>query len=142
MFRKLTVRDCMVTTIVTFREETPIYEALDKILEYKFSGAPVVNEKKEILGMFSECDALRAILKLVYHEEQIEYQVKDFMTAPVDCVHEDTGLVDVASKFIKDGRRRLPVINDEDIVIGQLSRRDVLQAVRDFQTSAAVDKSS
>lgn len=133
--RRITVRKCMVTTLVTFKKDTPIYEALDKILEYKFSGAPVVNEKQELLGMFSESDALRAILKLVYHEEEAEYSVGDFMSGPVDTVHEDTGLVDVATKFIRDGRRRLPVLNDEGVLVGQVSRRDILQAVRDFQSS-------
>ena len=70
MLLKIVVRECMVTSLVTFRKETPIYEALDKILEYKISGAPVIDENQHMVGMFSESDALRAILKMVYHEEE------------------------------------------------------------------------
>lgn len=132
MLLSIVVRECMVTSIVTFRKETPIYEALEKILEYKISGAPVIDENQQMLGMFSESDALRAILKMVYHEEEVAYSVGDFMAHPVDTVHEDTGLVDVASMFIKDGRRRLPVVNDEGVLVGQVSRSDILRTVKEF----------
>lgn len=133
MLLSIVVRQCMQTSVVSFRPETPVYEALDKILEYKISGGPVINDQKEILGMFSESDALRAILKMAYHEEEMSYAVGDFMCSPVDTVHENTGLVDVASLFIKDGRRRLPVVNEDNILVGQVSRRDILRAVREFQ---------
>ena len=133
MVLKLAVSECMRTSLITFRPETPIYEAMDKFIEYRISGAPVVNEKKEVLGMFSESDALKAILKTAYHEEEVASVVRDFMTRDVDLIHEDDNLVDVASKFIYMGRRRFPVINDDRILVGQVSRSDILQKVRSFQ---------
>lgn len=129
----LTVRECMSKSLVTFREDTTIRQAMDKMLEYKISGAPVVDSNQNVLGMFSESDALRAILKMVYHEDDGVQLVKEFMRSPVDTVHEDTGLVDVASIFIRDGRRRLPVVNDNGLLVGQVSRRDILQQVKNFE---------
>lgn len=137
MLRSITVKSCMATSVVTFKPSDTVYDALDQILEYKFSGAPVVNEKNELLGMFSESDCLRAILKMTYHEEEAELLVSDFMAKTIDSIHEETGLVDVASKFIKDGRRRLPVVNDEGLLVGQVSRRDILRAVRNYHAETA-----
>ena len=136
MVLKLAVSECMRTSLVTFKPETPIYEAMDKFIEYGISGGPVLNEKKEVLGVFSESDALKAILKMAYHEEEVAFVVKDFMTREVDVIHEDYNLVDVASKFIYMGRRRFPVINDDRILVGQVSRRDILEKVRGFQQQA------
>jgi len=126
----------MVTNLVTFKVNDSVYDALQHMLEYKFSGAPVVNANKQLVGMFSESDCLKAILKMTYHEEEVNLLVGDFMCTRVDTVHESTGLVDVANLFIREGRRRLPVVNDEGQLVGQLSRRDVLKAVQVFHTRA------
>ncbi len=134
MVLKISVKECMRTSLVTFKLDTPVYEAIDKFIEYKISGGPVINEHNEVLGIFSESDALKAILKMAYHEEEVSFVVGDFMTQEVDTVHENDGLVDIASKFIQMGRRRFPVINDDRVLVGQVSRRDILEVVQNYQT--------
>tara|TARA_Y100001956_G_C4102162_1_gene178179 strand:- start:217 stop:675 length:459 start_codon:yes stop_codon:yes gene_type:complete len=136
MVLKLAVSECMRTSLVTFKPDTPILEAMDKFIEYGISGGPVLNDKKEVIGVISESDALKAVLKMAYHEQEMAYVVKDFMTRDVDVIHEDDNLIDVASKFIYMGRRRFPVINDDQVLVGQVSRRDILEKVRAFRQQA------
>ena len=44
-------------------------------------------------------------------------------------------VLDVASKFLQTHFRRFPVVDQNGKLVGQVSRRDVLQATRDLKTS-------
>lgn len=131
MLRSVKVEDYMATGLVSFKPETDLFEAINSLLNYKISGAPVVNENGELVGLISEVDCLRAILTLTYHEEEVGGQVKDCMTTEVETVGHDEDIVDVAKVFIEKGRRRLPVVQNGKMV-GQISRSDILRAVEVF----------
>lgn len=131
MLRSVKVEDYMATGLVSFKPETDLFEAINSLLNYKISGAPVVNEGGELVGLISEVDCLRAILTLTYHEEEVGGQVKDCMTTEVETVGHDEDIVDVAKVFIEKGRRRLPVVQNGKLV-GQISRSDILRAVEVF----------
>jgi len=117
----------MATGLVTFKPETPLIEAISTLLRYKISGAPVVNQKGELVGLLSEVDCLRAILTKTYHEEEYGGSVADCMTEKVETINFDADIVDVARLFIDKGRRRIPVVKLGKLV-GQISRSDVLRA--------------
>lgn len=131
MLKSVKVRDYMTTQLVTFHPETELFAAINKLLEYRISGAPVVNERGELLGIVSEVDCLRAILTLTYHEEEVGGKVADCMTAKVETINDDANIVEVAKLFIDKGLRRLPVLRAGRLV-GQISRSDVLRAVEAF----------
>lgn len=131
MLRSVKVEDYMATGLVSFRPETDLFEAINDLLNYKISGAPVTTESGDLVGIISEVDCLKAILTLTYHEEEFGGQVKDCMTTGVETVGYDEDIVDVAKIFIEQGRRRLPVVKDGKLV-GQISRSDILRAVEVF----------
>ena len=49
----------MTTELVTFTPGTEIIEVIDNMLEHHFSGACVLNNDKELVGLISEKDCLR-----------------------------------------------------------------------------------
>ena len=53
------------------------------------------------------------------------------MTSGVKCITPDTPLMTIAQEFFTSSGRRLPVVVD-DVLIGQVSRRDLLRSVRHF----------
>lgn len=130
MLKSVRVRDYMATGLITFSPDTELFEAINTLLEYKISGAPVVQDGV-LVGLISEVDCLRAILALTYHEEELGGQVKDCMTTEVETVPSDATIIEVAKTFIDKGRRRLPVVEGNKLV-GQISRRDILRAVEAF----------
>ncbi len=125
--KSVTVKDYMATGLITLTPEMGVMEAVQKFLDYRISGAPVVDERGEMIGMLSEKDCLKVVLNAAYYEE-MGGTVSDFMMKDVISIDASTGIVEVAEMFIKSSFRRYPVISD-DKLIGQISRRDVLRAL-------------
>lgn len=132
MLRSVKIRDYMTTNLVTFSAQTDIFEAIDKLLKYSISGAPVVDEAGHIIGMFSESDCLRSALQAGYYEGQAGGGViGEYMSVQLDTISPEDNIIEVAQLFIAKHRRRLPVV-EEGRLIGQVSRRDLLRAMKDF----------
>lgn len=131
MLRSVKVRDYMTESLVTFTPQTDLFVAIKQLLEYRISGAPVVDEQGLLAGILSEADCLRSILTLTYHEEEMGGNVGDCMTRQVETIDYDADIISVAKIFTEQGRRRLPVVHRGKLV-GQISRCDVLRAVEEF----------
>ncbi|GGA99850.1 CBS domain-containing protein [Agarivorans gilvus] len=128
--RSIRAIDYMTKNPVTVKPSTSLFEAIDIMLAAKVSGATVLNDNKEVVGVISEIDCLQAILKGTYHGE-IGGTVKEFMTEEVDSVGTDMDILAVAELLIKQKRRRMPVVENGKF-IGQYSIRSILNAVKEF----------
>jgi CBS-domain-containing membrane protein len=53
------------------------------------------------------------------------------MTTDVEAISPDTDVIELSQRFLSGRRGRLPVIEDGRLV-GQVSRHDVLRAVKEF----------
>lgn len=133
MLRSVKVQDYMTKKLITFKPETDLFEAIRVFTEHNISGAPVVNDREELVGMLSEVDCLKNILTYTYHEEEMGGVVGDFMSTEVRTINADSSIVELSELFINENLRRLPVLKDNHLV-GQISRKDVLRAVKEFVT--------
>lgn len=131
MLRSVKASDYMAEKLITFTPETDLFEAINLLLKYRITGAPVISKEGELVGLLSEADCLKAILTLTYHEEEMGGWVGDYMSPEVYTIAHDADIISVAEEFINNGRRRLPVVKNGKL-IGQISRRDVLRAVEQF----------
>ncbi len=118
----------MATNLITFGPEDELGTVISKLSSNKISGAPVLNDRKELIGMISEQDCLRFIIDSVYHNQPIsKHLVKDYMQKDIVTVSFDADVVDVANMFLKHRFRRFPVLKD-GVLKGQVSKRDILTA--------------
>jgi CBS domain-containing protein len=132
------VREFMVTNVVTLRPDMPIREAIDILLKHRISGAPVVDAAGHLLGTLSEKDCLRVFANAAfYHTDPGE--VEDYMTRDVCTIDPEADLFRAADIFLKNSFRRLPVVENGRLV-GQISRRDVLNASRRIADASPVPK--
>jgi CBS domain-containing protein len=120
----------MSTRLVTFHANTNVVEAMEAFLKMKISGAPVVDDDYALVGILSEVDLMQVIVQDSYYKESIGI-VGDFMRTEVDTVDPEMDVYTLAEKFIREHRRRYPVLLDGRLV-GQISRRDVLRAANEF----------
>lgn len=122
------VRDFMTTKLVTLKPSMGIYEAIDILLKNKISGASVVDDDKNLVGVLSEKDCLRIFAHGAYNQLP-GGRVADYMSKIMKTVGPDEGLFNVAEIFLANPFRRLPVLENGKLV-GQISRRDVLMGSR------------
>ena len=125
--RSCFVKDYMSKTLVTFKPDTNVLDAVHALVEHRVAGAPVVDDQGNIVGMLSEFDCIKVALQAGYHGDY-GGQVSDFMTRDVTTVNAEMSIIDLAQKFANEGYRRFPV-TDKNRLVGQISRRDVLRAL-------------
>lgn len=122
-----TVRDCMAASLVTFHPDMEIDEAIKVLVEHRISGAPVIDYHGSLIGLLSEQDCLKVMLHAAYHAESAG-TVSEYMSREVKTIDVDTTIVEAAELFLTARYRRYPVV-DENRLVGQVSRRDILHAL-------------
>lgn len=71
-----------------------------------------------------------------------ELKVKDFMTVDLECLRVRETL-DLASTILLLGRiRHLPVVDEDDKLVGLITHRDLLRVIADHTVEGTVDLSS
>ena len=63
LWAQLVVEKVMTRNVFTVTPETPILDAAELMLEHKISGLPVVNENKELIGVITESDIFRMLIR-------------------------------------------------------------------------------
>lgn len=122
------VTNYMAKHLITFRPDDEIGDVISKLKDNQISGAPVLNDRNELVGIISEQDCLRVVLDSVYHNQPVsKHLVKNYMHKDIISVSVEADVVDVANMFLKHGFGRFPVVKD-GILKGQVSKRDILKA--------------
>jgi CBS domain-containing protein len=141
-----TARSIMARPVVTLRPEMRLLEAAGILLQREISGAPVVDENGELVGLLSEYDCLRAVAGAEYDLDQrdVERTVADAMRTLEQGVHTippELDLFGIAHEFVNLRVRRLPVVEDGRL-LGQVSRRDALRAAGELRREGRERKHS
>ncbi len=127
MLKSIKVSDYMAASLVTFKPDMEMRLAISLLVEKRISGAPVVDDHGNLVGVLSEQDCMKVALSAGYFDDYAG-QVKDYMSAKVTTIDADTSILTLAQLFIDSPFRRYPVMQNNRLV-GQISRRDVLRAL-------------
>ena len=117
----MTVRDAMNAQVITVRESDSALDGLKLLVKEGISGAPVVDEASDLVGVVTEFDLMLAI------DHVGEHVPARIMTEGASSVTPDTSLDEARELMLGHHWRRLPVV-EEDRVVGIPSRRDILRA--------------
>ena len=127
------VKNYMTGKLVTFHPDTDVLDAIHELVEHGIAGAPVTDNRGNLVGMLSELDCMKVALHAGYHGDW-GGPVSDYMSGDIETVDADMSIIDLAQLFLEKPYRRYPVIKDHRLV-GQISRRDVLRALQDLGKS-------
>lgn len=115
-------RDFMTTDVVTLSIGTTIEEAIQALALNRVSGVPITDEKKNLIGVISEYDLLvQAASKTL--SDPIEF------ISDVQSISPDTVLKDILVLMYKEKFKRIPVTNDDNRLLGIVSRIDILKTL-------------
>ena len=122
------IRDYMTTDMVTVSPDTEIMRAVHLLVQHDISGMPVIETDGQLVGILTERNCIDVALQAGYFDES-GGRVEDYMSSPVETVHPDDSLMDVANRFRQSTFRRFPVVEGGRL-IGLIGRRDVLTALK------------
>ncbi len=126
-----TVKDFMTTPVVTLTPEIDVLAAMRTFADHRISGAPVIDDQGNVVGMLTERDCLKTLVVASYYSECCCGAVVGFMSEDVHAVEADTSLLDMAELFVKEKYRAYPVL-DQSRLVGMISRQDVIRAILDL----------
>ena len=130
--RSVLVKDYMSGRLVKFSPDTDVLDVIQELVQHRISGAPIVDDHGNLVGMISEFDCMQVVLTAGYHLEP-GGPVSELMVTDVETVDADMNIIDLAELFIATQFRRFPVLKDNRLV-GQISRRDVLRALGEISS--------
>lgn len=148
-----TVGDVMaMQPLLTVKEDTPVLEALEQMLESGVTGMPVVGKEGDVVGVLSDYDLLAlegwrrgAVVDNadVFPDSDTSWEAfkrlqeaarkansktaGDCMSKLVVSVRPSTNLKDAAGILISRGFRRLPVVDEKGRLLGLLTRGSILR---------------
>ena len=142
----LTIRDVMVSTVVTVEPQTPLKDVAQSLVDHRISGMPVVDADGAVLGVVSEADVLlkeggadaiqhRSLARVRGESRETRAQLAkvaastagEAMTAPAITIGPDGSIAEAAALMIGRRVNRLPVVEDGRLV-GIVSRADLVRA--------------
>ena len=133
--QSVSVSDYMARKLITFKPDQSMHDVIQVLLKNKISGGPVVNEENELVGVISEGDCLKEVVKGKYDNMPIlSGHVSDRMAKDVITVSPDLNIFEAAKMFLEKRLRRFPVVRDGKL-IGQVSQKDVMRAVLQARSS-------
>ena len=129
----LKVRDYMTTNLITFKPDQSVQEVVESLIKNKISGGPVVNDRKELVGIISEGDCLKQLSESRYYNMPLEHDnVEKRMARNVETIDGNMDVFDAANKFLQSKRRRFPIVENGKL-IGQISQKDILKAALELK---------
>lgn len=129
------VQDHMTRQLITFHPEQTMDEVIKILLTKRISGGPVVDDDNNLVGIISEGDCLKEVVKGKYtNTPSLSGKVKDHMAKDVKTMEPEMNIFEAAGKFLEMKLRRFPVLKDGKL-LGQISQRDVMRAVLSLKDS-------
>ncbi|MGW5661551.1 CBS domain-containing protein [Streptomyces sp. NPDC003758] len=130
----------MTHTVVAVGRDAPFKDIVKLMEQWKVSALPVLEGEGRVVGVVSEADLLpkeecrdsdpdpyRQVRRLSDPAKAGALTAGELMTAPAVTVHADSTLAQAARIMALRKVKRLPVVNDEGLLEGVVSRADLLK---------------
>jgi CBS domain-containing protein len=144
-----TVGEIMTREVTTIPAGATLQEVATLLTAKSISGAPVVDETGKMVGIISESDLLsearrrsglphvaafgvfilpEETLQRIYHNGAT-LLASEVMTRKVVAVSPDMPISKVGDLMVKSKVNRVPVVDENDNILGIVSREDVLRSL-------------
>ncbi len=138
------VQDVMTRDIISVLKFESIMNVAKILSEKNISGLPVVDKENHVIGIITQADILSVIgmsrehtfkdlLKHMLGDPLPECKmgdiVADIMASPAVTIKPDANISEAALMMDQKKIRRLAVVDEKNILIGIISRADILRAI-------------
>ena len=119
--RGITVKDVMTKSVISVDATITVNEAA-KMMEDAKVGAVIVMENNTPVGIVTDRDFA---VKVVAHSYSVSTPVKQIMSSPLLSINSDESVRTAADLMHDRGIRKLPVIDNENVV-GMITATDIV----------------
>ncbi|WP_333766740.1 CBS domain-containing protein [Streptomyces sp. IBSBF 2435] len=137
------VGNVMTSDVVRVRETTPFKQVAALLAQHRISAVPVVDDDEKVVGVISESDLM--VRQARQEETAPRHRLPlspasrrnaakagaltagRLMSTPPVTVHADDSIAFSARAMAQHRVERLPVLDEEERLVGIVTRRDVLQ---------------
>jgi len=117
----------MTKKVFVAMPDDPLVNVADFMRRNNIGSIAVINAEGKLVGILTERDIVRAV-----SEGRLDAKVKEYMTAEVIGVKKETSEWEAAEVMLERGFRHLPVVDDNNKVIGIVSIRDIARGLLFF----------
>ena len=114
----------MNTELITVKPETPIYQAIELMVENNLTALPVITEDMTLIGIISEKDILDLLIDISHTPKTVDH----YMTTDVTSFDVDEDIIAVCECLVDQPFRRVPILEDSKLV-GIISRKDLIKYI-------------
>lgn len=114
--------------VITARSDQPIRDAIALLAQYNIGALAIVNDAGKLVGILSERDIVR---QAAMPDDVRDLSIDSVMTRQVIVARPQDDLMSVAHTMTEKRFRHMPVLGNDDALIGMISIGDVLKAQRD-----------
>lgn len=124
VFEDVPVQDVMTPAneLVTVSTELPVTELLDRMMEQRHSGYPVVKDG-DVVGIVTIED-----VQGIPSERRMEYTVGDVMSDDLQTLSEDSTAMEAFTEIARHDFGRLLITDNRGDVVGLITRTDLMRA--------------
>jgi CBS-domain-containing membrane protein len=141
---RILVGDIMTRRVVTANRDSNIHDVSVLLSENRISGMPVVDEGNHVIGVVTEADllsmvgmerdhtfmdVLRHLLGEPLPRRKGANRAGEIMSSPAITTSMETDIREVARILESKGIKRLPVVDEENRLVGIISRGDIVRAM-------------
>lgn len=124
------VRDIMTRDCTTINSKQTVKEAYDILKELNISQIPVVVFGKKIQGLIDNKTILNLLLENIDNNEEIlNRKIEDIFLPELITADPISDIRRVSKVMIDFKLHAIPIVDEEDIVIGIVSKTDIIKAV-------------
>lgn len=142
------VKDIMTKEVITVMEKDTVEECAKLISTNDLGGLPVLDIDRRVKGIVTEGDLIKRASRIdgppyleilggiIYLERYKDFMkdirksmgnlVEDIMTKDVVTIGPDEDVEDAATVMVREKIKRLPVVDEEEKLIGIISRKDIM----------------
>ncbi|MGW3075771.1 MULTISPECIES: CBS domain-containing protein [unclassified Kitasatospora] len=120
-----TVADVMTHAVVAVGRDADFREVTDTLQRWRVSAVPVLTGDGRVIGVVSEADLLAAGDRDGARAAALT--AGRMMSVPAVTVHPGSPLNEAARAMARGHLKRLPVVDEEDYLVGIVSRGDLLK---------------
>ena len=122
-----TVGDVMHPGVVAAHENAAFKQIVDALVRNGISAVPVIDDNRRVVGVVSESDLLARLSD--GRPAPRAATARELMTAPPVVTQRGTPVADAAHLATQAGVRRLPVVDSDGVLVGIVTRADLLKGL-------------